>query len=186
MRALYLMANLAQAWVLLAVLAGAFVAQLAAGEPPCPLCVMQRIAMMMAVLGPCQVLIATRREGLTPRAIGLGAGIAILASLLGSVISIRQVLLHILPGDPGFGNAVMGYHLYTWAALAFACNIAAAAAQLIGLRWFAGAPAGPVPGARLTMTALAAMLVANLLSVIAEAGLAWNLPDNPTGYLLFG
>jgi hypothetical protein len=29
------------------------------------------------------------------------------------------------------------------------------------------------------------MLVANILSVIAEAGFAWRLPDNPTSYLLF-
>ena len=186
MRALYLSANLANAWVLLAVLAGSFVMQFALAEPPCPLCVMQRIAMMIAVLVPCQTLVAAEREGLTPRTIGLGAGIAVLASLLGAAISIRQILLHILPGDPGFGGAAMGYHLYTWAAIAFTCNIAAAGAQLVGLRWFAGAPAAPAPGARTTMAALAVVLVANILSVIAEAGWAWKLPDNPTGYLLFG
>jgi hypothetical protein len=33
--------------------------------------------------------------------------------------------------------------------------------------------------------ALGVMLVANILSVIAEAGFAWHLPDNPTSYLLF-
>jgi hypothetical protein len=32
---------------------------------------------------------------------------------------------------------------------------------------------------------LGAMLVANILSVVAEAGFAWHLPDNPTRYLLF-
>jgi hypothetical protein len=30
------------------------------------------------------------------------------------------------------------------------------------------------------------MLAANILSVIAEAGFAWQLPDNPTRYLMFG
>jgi hypothetical protein len=33
--------------------------------------------------------------------------------------------------------------------------------------------------------AVSAMLVANILSVTAEAGFAWKLPDNPTVYLLF-
>ena len=39
------------------------------------------------------------------------------------------------------------------------------------------------------MTTIAAaafvfVVVANLVSVIAEAGLSWDLPANPTGYLL--
>jgi hypothetical protein len=29
------------------------------------------------------------------------------------------------------------------------------------------------------------IVVANLLSVIAEAGFNWDLPSDPTGYLLF-
>jgi hypothetical protein len=33
--------------------------------------------------------------------------------------------------------------------------------------------------------ALGVMLVANMLSVIAEAGFAWQLPENPSSYLLF-
>jgi len=183
--ALYTFALLANAWVLLAILAGAFIAQFAAGEPPCPLCVMQRIAMMMAALGPCYTLLMAQREGLSQRAIAIGAGIGILASLLGAAISIRQVLLHILPGDPGFGSPMFGYHLYTWAAIAFACNIAAAGMQLLGLQWFSGSAAFRPPMVRLTAMALGVMLVANILSVIAEAGFAWHLPDNPTTYLLF-
>ena len=40
------------------------------------------------------------------------------------------------------------------------------------------------------MTAIAAaafvlVVAANLVSVIAEAGLNWGLPADPTGYLLF-
>jgi disulfide bond formation protein DsbB len=185
MSALYAFALLANAWVLLAILAAAFIAQFAAGEPPCPLCVMQRIAMMMAALGPCYTLLMAQREGLSQRAIAIGAGIGILASLLGAAISIRQVLLHILPGDPGFGSPMFGYHLYTWAAIAFACNIAAAGMQLLGLQWFSGSAAFRPPMVRLTAMALGVMLVANILSVIAEAGFAWHLPDNPTAYLLF-
>lgn len=188
MPGLYVLAAAANAWVLLGVLAGAFVSQFAAGEPPCPLCVMQRIAMMLAMLGPCVVLVRARRGGLTAEEIGTGAGIAILASVLGAAVSLRQVSLHILPGDPGFGAPVMGMHLYTWAFVAFACNITAAGVQLAALPWFAPKAPSAVIAPRLatvTVAAVGVMLVANILSVIAEAGFAWHLPDNPTTYLLF-
>jgi len=182
---LFLLAATANAWVLLAVLTGAMADQFLTGEPPCPLCVMQRIAMMLAAMGPVHILLAARRDGLTARDIGLGSGLLILGSLLGAAISIRQILLHILPGDPGFGAPVLGYHLYTWALIVFACCIAAAGAQLAGLAWFQPGPAIPVPLTRLTAAALAVTLIANIASVIAEAGLAWHLPDNPVTYLLF-
>lgn len=188
MPALYVLAAAANAWVLLGVLAGAFYSQFAAGEPPCPLCVMQRIAMMLAVLGPCVVLVRAARGGLTAEEIGTGAGLSVLASVLGAAISLRQVALHILPGDPGFGAPVMGMHLYTWAFIAFACNIAAAGVQLAVLPWFTSKTASAPIAPRLavvTVAATGAMLVANIVSVIAEAGFAWHLPDNPTTYLLF-
>ena len=47
----------------------------------------------------------------------------ILASLVGSAASIRQILLHIVPPDPGYGPPILGVHLYSWA-LVFACLIA--------------------------------------------------------------
>lgn len=186
MSRLLLLGSLGHAWALLGILTAAFIVQFADGAPPCPLCVMQRIAFLLAALGPCHLLLAAEREGVTPRAVAQGAGMVVLGSLLGAAISIRQVLLHILPGDPGFGSPVLGYHLYTWAAIAFGCSIAAAGAQLLALRWVAPEEPRPVPGARVTALAVAAMLVANILSVVAEAGFAWHLPDNPTSYLLFG
>ncbi|WP_431284393.1 disulfide bond formation protein B [Humitalea sp. 24SJ18S-53] len=185
MSRLYLAAAAANAWVLLAILAGAFVMQFIAGDPPCPLCMMQRIAMLLAAVGCCHVLAAGHRGVLTARDIGVGAGITLLACLLGGAISIRQVLLHILPGDPGFGPAVLGWHTYTWAAVIFACNLVATGLQLASLAWFTEAPPRPLPLARPTMLAVAAMLVANILSVVAESGFAWTLPENPVGYLLF-
>ena len=34
---------------------------------------------------------------------------------MGGAIAARQILLHIMPGDPGFGSAFLGMHFYTWA-----------------------------------------------------------------------
>ena len=44
-----------------------------------------------------------------------GFAIAVLAATLGLCISLRQILLHIAPDDPGFGTPILGYHLYSWA-----------------------------------------------------------------------
>src|SRR5271165_5505319 len=122
-------------WVLLAILAAAFGAQLIAGEPPCPLCVAQRIALMLCALGPLHMLRRARDGALAARDVAVGGGIAILAALIGAATSTRQVLLHILPSDAGFGSPVLGLHLYTWCLIAFACQIAASDVMLIGAAW---------------------------------------------------
>src|SRR5688572_2357784 len=119
MAALYLFAATLNVWVLIAILAAAFAVQLIAGEPPCPLCVVQRIALMMCALGPLYVLLQARAGALSCRDVAIGNGISIISALVGAAVSTRQVLLHILPGDPGFGNPVLGLHLYTWCLIAF-------------------------------------------------------------------
>ena len=171
-------------WVLIGILAAAFAVQLIAGEPPCPLCVAQRIALMMCALGPLHMLRSARDGALAARDVAAGCGIAIVSTLVGAAISARQVLLHILPGDAGFGGPLLGLHLYTWCLIAFVCQMAASGAMLIAAAWlkeerirwrFGNVAAG----------GFVVVVAANLLSVIAEAGLNWDLPSNPVGYLLF-
>lgn len=188
MARLYLLVATANAWVLILVLVAAFAVQLLTGEPPCPLCTLQRIALMLCALGPLYLLFAPRAGNvLTARAVSTAAGISILAGLVGAAASARQVLLHILPNDPGYGAPVLGLHLYTWCLIAFLAQIAANGVMLVGTAWLAD---GRVERWRATATAtaigLAVIVVANIGSVIAEAGFHWLLPENPTGYLLFG
>lgn len=40
------------------------------------------------------------------------------------------MLLHIMPGDAGYGSALLGYHYYTWALLGFVAAIVVIAAVL--------------------------------------------------------
>ncbi len=185
MTRLFLIAATANAWVLILVLAAAFVAQFAFGEPPCPLCVIQRIGLMLCALGPLFMLVAQRDGDLTARDVAVGAGISIASALFGAAASTRQVLLHILPNDPGFGSPALGLHLYTWCLLAFLAQIAASSLMLVGTTWLPQRRIAPWPLTGITAMALAFIVVANLLSVIAEAGFNWHLPPNPTGYLLF-
>ena len=140
MNRLYLIAASLNVWVLVLVLAAAFAVQLIAGELPCPLCVMQRIALMLCALGPLHILLRARDGVLCSRDVAVGSGIAIVSALLGVAASGRQVLLHILPGDPGFGTPVFGLHLYTWCLVAFGCQIAASGLMLLGTAWLDDKP----------------------------------------------
>src|SRR4029079_16643905 len=89
------------------VLAAAFAAQLLLGELPCPLCLLQRIQFAMLAVGP----ILNVRWGPRPSHYAL----SFLRALAGAAFSMRQILLHIMPGDPDYGTALFGYHYYTWA-----------------------------------------------------------------------
>jgi disulfide bond formation protein DsbB len=182
---LFLLAATANVWVLVLILAAAFGFQLIAGEPPCPLCVVQRIALMMCALGPLYMLRQTRRGVFAVRAIAAGSGIAIISAVLGAVVSTRQVLLHILPGDPGFGSPFLGLHLYTWCLIAFISQIAASGLMLIGSAWLKEEERISWRMTNVTAGAFVVLVVGNLLSVIAEAGFHWDLPPDPVGYLLF-
>jgi disulfide bond formation protein DsbB len=180
---LYLFAVTVNVWVLIGILTAAFAVQFWSGEPPCPLCVMQRIALMLIALGPLHILLRAYAEGLTSRALALGQGMAIIAAVVGALASGRQILLHILPGDPGFGSPVFGLHLYTWCFITFSGQIVASAVLLIATLVEDGTARRPMT--MVTATSFAIVVAANLISVVAEAGLHWNLPENPSGYLLF-
>ena len=181
----YVLAAPANVWMLILVLAAAFAVQLNTGELPCPLCVMQRIALMMCALGPLHILMRSRAGSLAVQDVAVGCGIAIVAALVGAAASSRQVLLHILPGDQGYGSPVLGLHLYTWSLIACACQIAASAIMLLGVAWLRTERSGYPPAVKFTVFAFALLVVANLLSVVAEAGWNWDLPADPVKYLIF-
>src|SRR5262249_54078249 len=97
-----------------AVLLGAFEVQFVQHEFPCPLCVLQRMAMLLCALGPAFIILKARNGEVEPSDFATGYGMSVLAALGGAAIAGRQVLLHIVPPDPGFGEPVFGLHLYTW------------------------------------------------------------------------
>src|SRR3954454_7209047 len=110
------------------VLAAAYAAQFMLQELPCPLCLLQRILFAMLAIGP----ILNIRFGPRPSHYAL----SLLAAVAGAVASTRQVLLHIMPGDAGYGSGLMGYHYYTWALIGFIAAIVLLAAVLLFDRQF--------------------------------------------------
>jgi disulfide bond formation protein DsbB len=174
--------------VVTAVLIGAFVVQFAAGEFPCPLCILQRMAMMLAALGPAwMIAVGHRHSRVDPRDFTCAFGMTVLGAILGSAISIRQILLHIQPGDVGYGSPVFGLHLYTWALLVFVALLVDAGIHLIFIRQDVPiTPKHPSILSKWVLWLFWIVILINAIAVFAEAG--WNpfLSDNPTAYLLFG
>jgi disulfide bond formation protein DsbB len=185
-RAIYLLTQL-NLFALCVALCGGFYMQFVHGELPCPLCYSQRLVMMLCGLGLASLLLQVRRHGMTAASAARAYGFVILAALLGGSISVRQILLHIVPPDPGFGSAVMGLHLYTWGLLVFFAEVFSAGALLLCMK-LGDAPTQPLPFGTLQRALLilfAAVIALNMLAVFAAAGWHWHLPSDPVQYLLF-
>src|SRR6478752_8980587 len=107
--------NALSLYALALVLAAAFAAQLLLHELPCPLCLLQRIQFAALAIGPIMNIRWGPRQS--------HYALSLLAAAAGAAFSTRQVLLHILPGDAGYGTALFGYHYYTLALITFVASI---------------------------------------------------------------
>ncbi|SDU07477.1 disulfide bond formation protein B [Stappia sp. ES.058] len=169
--------NVAALFAISAVLLVAFADQIIGGELPCPLCLLQRAGFLLLAIGP----VLTVARGPHPA----HYGVTVLAGLIGAGFAMRQVLLHIQPGDAGYGAPFLGLHFYTWAFVIFAAAIAASAAMLL-LRDPSPAQrrdaAWPAFGS-LAVGLVVLLAAANAASTALECGQA-SCPDNPTFYEL--
>jgi disulfide bond formation protein DsbB len=172
-RAAILLNALAIYAVALVLLLG-FYFQLAWRELPCPLCLLQRVAFVGLAIGP----VLNIRYGPRPSHYAL----SVLAAVFGMIVSVRQVMLHILPGDAGYGSPIMGLHFYTWALLIFVLAIALIALIMLFDRQFADAPVSPPTYAKVAVWLVMLIALANIVSTLLECGLTF-CPENPVRYL---
>ena len=151
--------------------------QLIYNELPCPLCLLQRVGFLAVGVG----VILNLRFGPSP----VHYGVIILSALAGAVVSARQVLLHIAPGDPGYGSLFLTMHFYTWALVLFLALIAYAGVMLLVERPTGGVlPAlRPQPLIAVLMWLFLVLAAANLLSTVLECGLG-PCEDDPVSYEL--
>lgn len=155
--------------ILSAALTAAMVMQFAFGEIPCPLCLLQRVAMF----GCCFGLLHQLRMRESER----GGGIALFFALLLLVIAARQTLLDIVPrpGHAYIGTAVFGLHMPVWSVVIAVSLLLALALRLTVF----GAPRPLPPAARPPLAQAARLLefyvvlicALNLASVVFQCGL---------------
>ncbi len=163
---------------IVAVLAFALGDQLLNKDLPCPLCILQRVGFVLAGFG----LALNLRFSPRPSHYAL----TLLGALFGGAVSIRQILLHIVPGSGAYGDAFLELHFYTWALIIFVLILFGTACMLLFDRQFdkSAHGAGPLAGLALIVFVLfAALVVGNGLSTFLECGVGL-CPDNPVDYEL--
>jgi len=118
---LYLLAIMV---VIAGILTAAMTLQYAKGELPCPLCLLQRVAMF----GVCFGIIENFRRGFSYQ----NTGYSLLFTIFLLVVAVRQTLLDVYPrpGHEYIGSAVLGLHMPVWSIIIALCLLTAYAAKL--------------------------------------------------------
>jgi disulfide bond formation protein DsbB len=164
---------------LAAILTAAMVLQYVDGEIPCPLCLLQRVAMF----GICFGLVRHFRRGYDTREIG----VSLIWALVLLIVSVRQVLLNIVarPGHAYPGSAVFGLHMPVWSVVIAVAVLLALATVLAVFDSKQLSTALPSPvlmriGDLVGLYVVALCLI-NLVSAVLQCGLG---SCHTTGYAL--
>jgi disulfide bond formation protein DsbB len=155
--------------VIAGILTFAMILQYRGGEVPCPLCLLQRVAMF----GVCLGIILHFRGGYS----GRNDGICMLFALFLLIVSARQTLLDIVPrpGHSYIGSTVFGIHMPVWSIIIAVAILLAFAIRMLVLGG-AGLRDGEKPqlfsnAANLLSAYLIAICAVNFVSVILQCGL---------------
>jgi disulfide bond formation protein DsbB len=160
------------------VLLFAFADQIFLKDLPCPLCILQRGAFVVAGFG----LALNLRFG--PRASHYA--LVLIGSLAGAFVASRQILIHIVPGTGTYGHELLGLHFYSWAFVIFVVMVLGTAVMLLFDRQFATenvATDRVTALSRIAFVLFGLLALGNGLSTVLECA-GGLCPDNPTDYLL--
>ena len=158
-------------FVIAGILTAAMTLQYVNGELPCPLCLLERVAM----LGVCFGIMLNFRRGFSYQ----NTGFSLLFAIVLLVISVRQSLLDIYPrpGHEYIGSAIFGIHMPVWSiiiALALLIAYAIKLAILGGDEYLREADVSEFPAIRRIADILSIYVIAicliNLVSVVLQCG----------------
>lgn len=155
----------------------AFYWQVAYNELPCPLCQLQRLGLILVGMG----FMLNIQFGSS----SIHYALTIFASIAGAGTSLRQVLLHIAPGDVGYGSTLFSLHFYTWAFISFVMTIIFTAFMLLIDHKNFLPPRKQLLG-NLAIFVIFLFLILSLANTVSSVMVCklGPCPDNPTQYLL--
>jgi disulfide bond formation protein DsbB len=166
------------------ILTAAMVLQYGNHELPCPLCLLERVAMF----GVCFGVLQNFRHGFSYR----NTGYSLLFAVLLLVISVRQTLLDIYPrpGHAYIGSAIFGIHMPVWSIIIALTLLTAYAVKLALLgndAFLRDTDVRSFPRIKRVANAIAfyviALVAINLVSVVLQCGLG---ACHTFGYKLLG
>lgn len=160
----------------IAILGIAFFYQYAFYELPCPVCLLQRLGFIGIGLGYLLNLHNGFRSS--------HYAITYLSALYILISSQLQIFLHIAPGNAGYGDPILGLHLYTWGYIAALYFIFSTSLFLIIDQQFNETSLKTAP--RLTSIisyCFVVIVLVNAVSVFLECGFKL-CPGNPVHYML--
>jgi len=161
--------NLLALITVLGILIGAFVIEFVDKSLPCPLCYLQRAAFIAVGISLMMKLFTAVRPA--------HYGLLILSSFFGLLVAARQVALHFT--DAGYGQAILGLHLYSWSLIFFTLLILYGAFSLLFDDMKQTISRSRV---KETVGLFFLMVIAlNLILALVECGI-FPCPDNPTKY----
>lgn len=162
----------------------AFGFQFVLKELPCPLCLLQRLGLLAIGFG----FLLNIHFHIRPSHYAL----SLLAAVLTAFVSFRQVLLHIMPGEGGYGSSILGLHMYTWVlVLSVLTIIYIAIVMSHPKQYHLEQDAEKIHEAKnpwvkklshLAFVLFIVVAIANMVSLFSECGFK-QCPDNPTHYL---
>jgi hypothetical protein len=159
----------------------AFYFQLVVGELPCSLCNLQRAGFML--FGSGLLLNVWRSE--PSRA---NYALSAVGALIGSLIGLMQMLLHVLPGTPPYGDAILGMHMYAATYVVLTAGVVYCVLMLAYQQKLQAISVGaPQNGNRRPMLVrivaglFAALVIGNFVSVVLETG-THQLYSDPKHY----
>ena len=159
-------------FVIAGILTAAMTLQYTKGELPCPLCLLERFAM----LGVCFGIMINFRRGFSYQ----NTGFSLLSAIFLLVCSVRQTLLDIYPrpGHEYIGSAIFGIHMPVWSSIIALTILTAYVIKMTIIGGDEGLTATSVeefPVVRRIADILSAYVVMvcviNLVSVVVQCGL---------------
>lgn len=159
-----LLRNINTLWVMIycAMISTAIGMQIFLDDDPCPLCYLQRHAMLLVCCSATMNIVYGIRA--------VNYGFAILATIYGASVAIRQSLLHICPGSPPYDILFWGMTLYTWSLLSFIASLILIAFLLINHEE-EGKRRGKLNAFHITAIVWCmVIIIANVVSVFIDCG----------------
>jgi disulfide bond formation protein DsbB len=169
--------NLLDVLAIVVILLLASIFQFVLKELPCPLCLLQRVGLLLMSIG----FLMNVRFGPRPS----HYAISIIAALFTASVSIRQILLHIDPATGAYGDPFLGLHLYTWVFIIAVVFILWTAFQLLFARQFKKIHITLAPWLKVVIQIVFILVLLicalNIVTTYMECGFA-ECPENPTIY----